>query len=173
MQRKFNLSRGALSKHQLYIGPASRRLATAKIKSYIGFETFFKISKYRFNFLLLKKLFNAVDFRKLNKSVTSAAEKVAANFFTSRKLYRDEINKINFSKVMISPGPAFQECTGSCHENVSAPKAVSSNLRSTECLTVFARIEIVTILVNYQPSYNTSHTQWNPVTSYCSLGSPE
>ena len=59
---------------------------------------------------------------------------------------------------MTSPGPAFQECTGSCHENVSVPKAVSSDLRSTDGLTVLARIEIVTILVHYQPSYNTSHT---------------
>ena len=47
---------------------------------------------------------------------------------------------------MTTPGPAFQECTGSCHENVSAPKAV------------LAQIEIVPILVHYQPSYNTSHT---------------
>ena len=59
---------------------------------------------------------------------------------------------------MTSPGPAFQECTGSCHENGPTPKAVSSDLRSTDGLTVLARIEIVTILVHYQPSYNTSHT---------------
>ena len=32
-----------------------------------------------------------------------------------------------FSTVRHSPGPDFQECTGSCHENVPAPKAVSSN----------------------------------------------
>ena len=75
------------------------------------------------------------------------------------------INK--FSTVMTSPGPAFQECTGSCHENVPAPKAVSSGLRSTDGLTVLARIEIVAILVHYQPSYNTAHTQWNPVTHCC------
>ena len=36
---------------------------------------------------------------------------------------------------------------------VPAPKAVSSN-----GMTVLARIEIVAILVHYQPSYNTSHT---------------
>ena len=36
---------------------------------------------------------------------------------------------------MTSPAPAFQECTGSCHENVHAPKAVSSNLQSTDGLT--------------------------------------
>ena len=59
---------------------------------------------------------------------------------------------------MTSPGPAFQECTGSCHENVPARKAVSSNPRSTDGLTVLAWIEIVAILVHYQPSYNTSHT---------------
>ena len=59
---------------------------------------------------------------------------------------------------MTSPGPAFQECTGSCHENVPTPKAVSYDLQSTDGLTVLARIEIVTILVHYQPSYNTSHT---------------
>ena len=60
---------------------------------------------------------------------------------------------------MTSPGPAFQECTSwSCHENVPAPKAVSSDLRSTDGLTVLARIEIVAISVNYQQSYNTSHT---------------
>ena len=59
---------------------------------------------------------------------------------------------------MTSPGPAFQECTG--HENFPAPiKTVSSDLRSTDGLTVVARIEIVAILVHYQPSYNTSHTQ--------------
>ena len=33
-----------------------------------------------------------------------------------------------FSTVITSPGPAFQECTGSYHENVPAPKAVSSDL---------------------------------------------
>ena len=59
---------------------------------------------------------------------------------------------------MTAPGPAFQECTGSCLENVPAPKVVSSNLGLTDGLTVLARIEIVTILVHYQPSYNTSHT---------------
>ena len=32
------------------------------------------------------------------------------------------------------------------------------NLQLTDGLTVLARIEIVTILVHYQPSYNTSHT---------------
>ena len=31
-----------------------------------------------------------------------------------------------FYTVMTSPGPAFQECTGSCHVDVPAPKAVSS-----------------------------------------------
>ena len=60
--------------------------------------------------------------------------------------------------IPLRPGPAFQECTGSCHENVPALKAVSSDLRSTDGLTVLARIEIVAILVHYQPSYNTSHT---------------
>ena len=52
---------------------------------------------------------------------------------------------------MTSPGPAFRECTGSCHENVLAPRAVSSNLRSTDGLSVLARVEIVAILVHYQP----------------------
>ena len=47
---------------------------------------------------------------------------------------------------MTSPGPAFQECTGPCHENVPAPKVVSSDLRSTDGLTVLlVRIEIVAI----------------------------
>ena len=59
---------------------------------------------------------------------------------------------------MTSPGPTFQECTGSCHENVPALKAVSSDLQSTDGLTVLARIEIVATLVHYQPSYNNSHT---------------
>jgi hypothetical protein len=57
---------------------------------------------------------------------------------------------------MTSPGPALQKCTGSCHENVPAPKAISSDLQSTDGLTVLARIEIIAILVHYQPSYNTS-----------------
>ena len=79
-------------------------------------------------------------------------------------------NKINkFSTIMTSPGPAFQECTRSCHENVPAPKAVSSDLQSTDGLTVLARIEIVAILIHYQPFYITSHTQWNPVTHCYSL----
>ena len=51
---------------------------------------------------------------------------------------------------MTSPGPAFQECTGSCHENVPAPKMVSSDLQLTDGLTVLAQIEIVAILVYYQ-----------------------
>ena len=46
-----------------------------------------------------------------------------------------------FSTVMTSPGPAVQECTGSCHENVPAPKVVSSDLPSTDGLTVLAWIE--------------------------------
>ena len=55
---------------------------------------------------------------------------------------------------MTSPGPAFRECTGSCHENVPALKAVSSVLQSTDGVWP----EIVPILVHYQPSYSTSHT---------------
>ena len=51
-----------------------------------------------------------------------------------------------------------QECTGSCHENVPTPKAVSSDLQSTDGLAKLARTEIVAILVHYQPFYNTSHT---------------
>ena len=35
------------------------------------------------------------------------------------------INLNKFSTVMTSPGPAFQECTGSCHENVPNPKDVT------------------------------------------------
>ena len=50
---------------------------------------------------------------------------------------------------MTSTGPAFQECTGSCHENDPAPKAVSSDLGLTDGLTVLAWIEIVAILVHY------------------------
>ena len=37
---------------------------------------------------------------------------------------------------MTSAGPAFQECTGSFHENVPALKVVSPHLRSTDGLTV-------------------------------------
>ena len=59
---------------------------------------------------------------------------------------------------MTSPGPAFKECTGSCHDNVPAPNGVSSDLQSTDGLTVLPRIEIVAILVHYQPFYNTSYT---------------
>ena len=55
---------------------------------------------------------------------------------------------------MTSPGPAFQECTGPCHENVPTPKVVLSDLRLTDGLTVLARIEMVAILAHYQPSYN-------------------
>ena len=34
---------------------------------------------------------------------------------------------------MTSTGPAFQECTGSCHENVPAPKVVSSICDVNRC----------------------------------------
>ena len=59
---------------------------------------------------------------------------------------------------MTSPGPAFQECIGSCYDNFPAPMGISPYLRSTDGLTVLSRIEIVAILAHYQPSYNTSHT---------------
>ena len=59
---------------------------------------------------------------------------------------------------MTSPGSTFQECTGFYHKNGPAAKAVSSDLRSTDGLTVLPRIEIVAILVHYQPFYNTSYT---------------
>jgi hypothetical protein len=58
--------------------------------------------------------------------------------------------------IPLRPGPAFQEYTGSCHENVPAP--VLFGLQSTDGLTVLAQIKIVAILVYYQPFYNTSHT---------------
>ena len=54
---------------------------------------------------------------------------------------------------MTSPGPAFQKCTGSCHENVPVLKVVSSDQ-----LTVLAKIKIIAILAHYQLSYNTSRT---------------
>ena len=53
---------------------------------------------------------------------------------------------------------------------IPAPKALSSNLWSTDGLTVLARIEIVTILVYYQPSFNThthNETQWLTVACRC------
>ena len=40
------------------------------------------------------------------------------------------VNK--FSTVMTSPRPALQECIGFCHENAPAPKALSSDLQSTD-----------------------------------------
>ena len=61
---------------------------------------------------------------------------------------------------MTSPGPDFQKCIGSCHKNVPAPKAVSSNLQLKDGLFVLARIQLVAILVHYhvyQPSYNILH----------------
>ena len=58
--------------------------------------------------------------------------------------------------------------TGSSHENVLTPKAVSSDLRLTDGQNVLVRIEIVAILIHYQPSYNSLHTQWNPVIHCCS-----
>ena len=72
-------------------------------------------------------------------------------------------------KIGTSPGPAFQEYTESYHENVPAPKAASSDLQSTDGLTVLARIEIVAILVHYQPSYNTSQTM-KPSDPLCTAG---
>ena len=48
---------------------------------------------------------------------------------------------------MHSPGPAFQECTGSCYDNDPGPKAVSSVCdvdRWSDCIGY--RIEIVCII---------------------------
>ena len=45
------------------------------------------------------------------------------------------------------------------HVNVPSSKWYHHNLRSTDGLTISANwLEIVAILVHYQPSYNTSHT---------------
>ena len=75
-----------------------------------------------------------------------------------RFMKRSSISTYYHNKFSTISGPVFQECTGSCHENVPTPKAVSSDLRLTDGLTGLARIEIVAILVHYLPSYNTSHT---------------
>ena len=45
-----------------------------------------------------------------------------------------------FSTVMTSPGPAFQECTGSCHVNVPTIRQYHHNLQSTDGMTVLAWI---------------------------------
>ena len=67
------------------------------------------------------------------------------------------------STVMTSPGPAFQKFTWSCNENGFAPKAVSSELGSTDGLTVLARIEIVVILVNNETQFSRGdHTVGKP-----------
>ena len=52
-----------------------------------------------------------------------------------------------FSTVLTSPGPAFQECTGSCHVHFPTRRQYHPNLRLTDGLTVLARIEIFAILV--------------------------
>ena len=53
-----------------------------------------------------------------------------------------------FSTVIASSGPAFQECTGSYPKNVPAPKAVSSNLGSTDGQKVLAST-LATILQHF------------------------
>ena len=58
---------------------------------------------------------------------------------------------------MTLPKPAFQECTGFCHDNVLALKPVSSQ-SAIDSLTILASIEIVPHLGTHQPSYNSSHT---------------
>ena len=67
------------------------------------------------------------------------------------------------STVIHSPGLAFQECTGSCYENVPAPKAVSSLYDvNTWSDCIGYRIEIVCLIATINhPTYNTSQTQWN------------
>ena len=62
-----------------------------------------------------------------------------------------------FSTVMTSPGLAFQECSGSCYENVPTPKGLSSNLQSTDDLTVLARKEIAVDNVNQHSEVNSTH----------------
>ena len=75
------------------------------------------------------------------------------SYFTADQLTIKQRTMIHqrypFSFLFSSLEPAFQECTGSCHENVPAQKAVSSDLQSTDGLTVLARIGIVTIFRIY------------------------
>ena len=69
-----------------------------------------------------------------------------------KPFWLQSLNK--FSTVMTSLGPVFQECTGSCHDNVAALKAVLSDMQSKNGLTILAR------------TINTI-TQWNPVMTLC------
>ena len=59
--------------------------------------------------------------------------------------YADLIDD-KFFTVMTSQGPAFQECTGSCHENVSTQRSYPP---ICDGLTVLARIEMVAIDINH------------------------
>ena len=45
-----------------------------------------------------------------------------ACFVVARKMHNGFNSILKFSTVMTSTGPAFQECTGSCHVNVPDPK---------------------------------------------------
>ena len=55
---------------------------------------------------------------------------------------------------MTLPGPAFQEYTGSCHENVPSLNVIN---RWSDCI---GQDRDSHHLVHYQPlTYNTSHTQ--------------
>ena len=58
----------------------------------------------------------------------------------------------NFSTIMTFPGPAFKECTGSCHENVPASKAKSSNLHFY--WIICQQLALLSSLRKWKPSKN-------------------
>ena len=86
------------------------------------------------------------------KSIEFLQQQVLSSSILTVGMRVIKINK--FSTVMTSPGPAFQECTGSCYENLPASKAVSSDLRATDGVTALARIEIVTITILQHFTHN-------------------
>ena len=65
---------------------------------------------------------------------------------------------VNFPQAWPHQDLVYRSVVGLAMLMFPARRQYHHNLRSTDGLTVLARIEIVAILVHYQPSYNTSHT---------------
>ena len=94
---------------------------------------------------------------------------VTTHYFTHCSILIKKISTIKLLWIdpycCFSTGPAFQEFTGSCHENDTAPKAVSSDLQSTNGLTVDRDSHYLGTLSTIIQHF----TQWNPVTHCCLL----
>ena len=104
----------------------------------------------------------------LRRSMCTSKDYTRLEPFRTVKIFR---NHCLFSKVMTSSGPAFKECTGSCHVNVPALKAVSSQSainRQSDCMGPDRDSRhLGTLSTILQHITHNESSLWNPVTHYC------